>query len=74
MLSAVTTQHSENRTAGQGPASDGPIFEIKPLDLPVGTAKQRVADSGSLCWDFSASVADSGSLWDFGADSDGPDA
>jgi hypothetical protein len=69
--------------------TDGPIFEIKPLDLPGGTAKQRVADSGSYCWDFRSSVADSGNLcWDFsssvadsgiicwqsGADSDAPAA
>jgi hypothetical protein len=59
----------------QNAMTDSPIFEIKPLGLPVGSAKQHVADSGALCWGASASVADSGILcWQYGTDMDAPDA
>ncbi|HEX6525209.1 MAG TPA: hypothetical protein VF070_35170 [Streptosporangiaceae bacterium] len=45
-----------------------PIFEIKPVELPAGTARRGVTDSGILCWQ---GMSDSGALCWQGIDDSG---
>ena len=55
-MSGVTSEVRDDRVTEE---RREPIFEIKPVELPAGSARRSVTDSGILCWQ---GISDSGAL------------